>query len=146
MNKVAAETGETFGRGMAAKYERMVFPEGAPKSERGPRNLITRPARLMEAGDWIVLQLCGEEKRNACAAGYKAIWDKGYPLKEFFKALNPRFENVIAEKMIEDIYPAGVRAGVAGGDCGQSRASSPAPPSPWAEWTRMSPCRRDGHQ
>jgi L-ribulokinase len=66
---------------------------------------------LIEAGDWIVLQLCGEEKRNSCAAGYKAIWDEGYPSPDFFRALDPRFEDVVQRKMREDIYPAGVRAG-----------------------------------
>ena len=37
--------------------------------------------RFMELADWITLQLTGEEKRNSCTAGYKAIWHKqhGYP-------------------------------------------------------------------
>ncbi len=48
--------------------------------------------KFIEAGDWIVLKITGEEKRNACAAGYKAMWDKreGYPKKEFFKPIDPR--------------------------------------------------------
>jgi len=39
-----------------------------------------------------VWQLTGVEKRNACTAGYKAMWSKreGYPPNAFFKALDPR--------------------------------------------------------
>jgi len=69
--------------------------------------------KFIEAADWIVLQLTGEEKRNSCTAGYKAIWNKrkGYPSKEFFKALDPRLENVVEEKLSTDIYPLGSKAG-----------------------------------
>jgi L-ribulokinase len=69
--------------------------------------------RLIEAGDWVVLQMTGVETRNACTAGYKAMWEKagGFPPKEFFKALDPRFENVVDEKMSRDISPIGAKAG-----------------------------------
>lgn len=69
--------------------------------------------RFMEAADWVILQLTGEEKRNSCTAGYKAIWHKrmGYPSKEFFKALDPRMENLVEEKLSNDIYPIGAKAG-----------------------------------
>lgn len=30
--------------------------------------------RFIEAGDWIVWQLCGQERRNLSAAGFKAMW------------------------------------------------------------------------
>ena len=69
--------------------------------------------RLIEAGDWIVLQLTGVETRNACTAGYKAMWEKasGFPPNEFFKALDPRFEHVVDEKMSRNISPIGTKAG-----------------------------------
>jgi L-ribulokinase len=69
--------------------------------------------RYIEAADWIVLQLTGEEKRNSCTAGYKAIWNKrgGYPSDDFFAALDPRLRNVVDEKLSRDIYPLGQRAG-----------------------------------
>lgn len=62
--------------------------------------------RFIEAGDWIVLKLTGEEKRSLCQAGYKAAWNKktGYPSKEFFKKLNPKLENVVEEKLNKNIY------------------------------------------
>jgi L-ribulokinase len=43
----------------------------------------------MEAADWVTMQLTGAETRNSCTAGYKSMWHKkkGFPSKEFFKAL-----------------------------------------------------------
>jgi|SRR5581483_2495195 L-ribulokinase len=69
--------------------------------------------RLIEAADWIVWQLTGHETRNACTAGYKAMWSKreGFPRREYFAALDPRLENVIDEKMSREIRPLGERAG-----------------------------------
>lgn len=62
--------------------------------------------RFIEAGDWIVMMLVGEEKRSLCQAGYKAVWSKkdGYPDKEFFKALDPKMENFAQEKLGREIY------------------------------------------
>ena len=69
--------------------------------------------RLLEAADWVIWQLTGEEKRNSCTAGYKAMWSKreGYPEDEFFAALDPRLENVIDEKLSRTIYSIGDKAG-----------------------------------
>jgi L-ribulokinase len=69
--------------------------------------------RMLEAADWVIWQLTGEESRNSCTAGYKAIWSKreGFPDKSYFKALDPRLENVVDEKMTRDIRPIGDRAG-----------------------------------
>ena len=69
--------------------------------------------RFLEAADWVVWQLTGEEKRNSCTAGYKAIWSKseGFPPKDFFAALDPRMENVVDEKMTRNIVPLGENAG-----------------------------------
>jgi L-ribulokinase len=69
--------------------------------------------RLIEAADWVVWQLTGVETRNACTAGYKAMWSKveGFPPKEFFRALDPRLENIIDEKMKREILSLGAKAG-----------------------------------
>ncbi len=68
---------------------------------------------FIEAGDWIVWQLTGVQTRNSCMAGYKAMWHKtdGYPSKEFFKALDPRLENVIEDKFNCPVSSVGSRAG-----------------------------------
>jgi len=74
--------------------------------------IYTAADRFMEAADWVNLQLTGEEKRNSCTAGYKAMWNKrlGYPSKSFLKALDPRLENLVEDKL-GDIYPLGGKAG-----------------------------------
>lgn len=76
-------------------------------------DIYDKADRFMEASDWIVLQLTGEEKRNSCMAGYKSLWNKheGFPDSDFFKALDPRLENVIDEKLSRRIFPLGTRAG-----------------------------------
>jgi L-ribulokinase len=69
--------------------------------------------RLIEAADWVIWQLAGRETRNNCTAGYKAIWSKrdGFPSRDFLKALDPRLEKVVDEKMSRDIQFLGERAG-----------------------------------
>ncbi len=69
--------------------------------------------RLIEAADWVVWRLTGTETRNACTAGYKAMWSKrdGFPDATYFAALDPRLGNVIDEKMQRDIRFMGQRAG-----------------------------------
>jgi L-ribulokinase len=69
--------------------------------------------RLIEAADWVIWQLTGEETRNSCTAGYKAMWSKreGFPKDSFFAALDPRLERVIDQKMSRTIRPIGDRAG-----------------------------------
>ena len=45
------------------------------------QEIYDRMERWIEAADWIVWQLCGEETRNVCTAGYKGIHqDEGYPV------------------------------------------------------------------
>jgi L-ribulokinase len=69
--------------------------------------------RLIEAADWVVWQLTGIETRNACTAGYKAIWSKreGFPSREYFAALNPTLADIVDDKMRRDIWPVGQKAG-----------------------------------
>jgi L-ribulokinase len=71
----------------------------------------------LEAGDWFVWQLVGGDPKNlprsTCQAGYKAMWNAatGYPSREFLAALDPRFANVVAEKMPGRLLSPGHRAG-----------------------------------
>ncbi len=69
--------------------------------------------RWIEGTDWVTWQLTGYEKRQICTAGYKGIWHKrdGYPSKEFFRALDPRLENYVEEKLSADLLPLGSKAG-----------------------------------
>ncbi|MDR2657182.1 MAG: ribulokinase [Oscillospiraceae bacterium] len=73
---------------------------------------------FIEAGDWVVWQLTGRQSRNACMAGYKALFHKrdGYPSKAFLRELNPRLENLVEDKLGCAISPLGVKAGETTGD------------------------------
>jgi L-ribulokinase len=100
--------------------------------------------RLLEAADWVVWMLCGEEKRNSCTAGYKAMWSKrdGFPEDRFFAALDPRLERVVDEKMSRRIASIGERAGGLSPRPPHGPVCAPASPSQSPTWTRMSPSRR----
>ena len=89
-----------------------MFAKALQLLEEAP-DIYRRADKLIEAGDWIVMQLTGLERRNACAAGYKSMWHKaeGYPSNDFFKKLDPRFERIVDEKLSRDIYPLGGKAG-----------------------------------
>jgi L-ribulokinase len=113
LNEIARELGYTFldryGNKISSEW---FFPKAWQILDEAPE-VYQAADRLLEAADWVVWQLTGEEKRNACTAGYKAIWSKreGFPPNEFFKALDPRMEHIVDEKLSRDIYPLGVKAG-----------------------------------
>ena len=111
------ETAEQMGESWLSRYGGKIssewfFSKALQILDEAPQ-VYAAADRLIEAADWVVWQLTGEEKRNACTAGYKAIWSKreGYPDHAFFAALDPRFEHVVDEKMSRDIYPIGAKAG-----------------------------------
>ena len=76
-------------------------------------DIYDETAYFIEAADWLIWQLTGVQTRNSCTAGYKAMWHKrdGYPSKEFFKSLNPKFENVVEDKLNCPITSLGNKAG-----------------------------------
>ena len=68
--------------------------------------------RWIEGADWIVWELCGEETRNECTAGYKGIrQDDHYPSEEYLAALDERFARFPADKLEHELSPLGGRAG-----------------------------------
>lgn len=113
INAIARERGETFLQRYGGKYSSEWFFSKLWQTLNEDPEVYDAADRFIEAADWIVLQMTGEEKRNSCTAGYKAMWSKreGYPSDDFFKALDPRLEHVVDEKMSRTIYPLGTRAG-----------------------------------
>jgi L-ribulokinase len=66
----------------------------------------------VEAADWIVWQLTGTYQRNACAAGYKGIFQDGeYPSPDYLEALAPGFGRFVRDKLRHDLVALGSRAG-----------------------------------
>lgn len=113
LNEIAEARGERFLNRYGGKISsEWFFPKLWQILDEAPE-VYDAMDRFIEATDWVVMRLCGKEARNACTAGYKAIWSKseGYPSREFFAALDPRLGNVVEEKMSTDIYPIGAKAG-----------------------------------
>ncbi|MEC0306066.1 ribulokinase [Paenibacillus lautus] len=113
INAIAAERGEAFlpryggkisSEWMIAKVWQIL--DEAPA-------IYERADRFLEATDWVISQMTGQIVRNSCTAGYKAIWHKqdGYPSREYFKALDPRLEDLADTKLRGEVRPLGSSAG-----------------------------------
>jgi L-ribulokinase len=112
INALAAERGE----GWLARYGGKISSEWqfakALQVLEEDEELYHRAERWIEAADWIVWQLCGEETRNTCTAGYKGIYQDGaYPSEDFCAALDPRFAGFVAGKLGHPLSPLGGLAG-----------------------------------
>ncbi len=127
LNQIAREQGYTFLERYGGKISsEWFFPKAWQILDEAPE-VYAAADRLIEAADWVVWQLTGVETRNECTAGYKAIWSKreGFPPDAFFKALDPRLEHIVDDKMSRSLLPLGAKAG------GLSAAA--------AEWTGLRP-------
>jgi L-ribulokinase len=114
LNEIARQSGfgailDRYGGKISSEW---FFPKAWQILDEAPE-VYAAADRLIEAADWVVWQLTGEETRNSCTAGYKAMWSKseGFPPPAFFKALDPGLENIVDEKMKREIMPLGARAG-----------------------------------
>ena len=113
INETARQRGETwlpiYGGKISSEW---FFSKALQILDEAPE-VYEAADRLIEAADWVIWQLTGQETRNSCTAGYKAIWQKGegFPSREYFAALHPRLADVVDEKMSRDIMPLGARAG-----------------------------------
>jgi L-ribulokinase len=113
INEIGRERNEEFIRIYGGRYSsEWFFSKLLQVLDEAPQ-IYDATDRFIEAADWIVWQLTGEEKRNTCTAGYKAMWVKGagFPSRDFFRALHPRMENVVEEKLGTTYHPLGARAG-----------------------------------
>jgi L-ribulokinase len=113
LNAIAEERGEAWLQRYGGKISSEWFVPKIWETLNKAPEVYEAADRYIEAADWIVLQLTGEERRNSCTAGYKAIWSKreGYPSDDFYAALDPRLRKVIDGKLSRDIYALGQRAG-----------------------------------
>ncbi len=101
LNAIAEKRGEKFLKRYGGKISsEWLIPKIWQTADEDP-GIYDAAARFLEAADWVIWQLTGIETRNTCTAGYKAIWHKhdGYPSNDFFKALNPKMEKLVEEKL-----------------------------------------------
>jgi L-ribulokinase len=112
LNEVAAERAEPF----IARYGGRISSEWYfPKLIElwlEDREVYEAAAWFVEATDWVVWYLSGQQRRSTCPAAYKALWSEahGVPGAAFFEAAYPGFSRP-AEKLGEAFHPLGSSAG-----------------------------------
>jgi L-ribulokinase len=111
INHLASQRGEgwlpRYGGLISSEWE---FAKGLQLLEEAPE-VYAAMDHWVEAADWIVWQLAGTYVRNACTAGYKGIYQDGYPSTDFLQALNPDFGGFVADKLDHPLGQLGDRAG-----------------------------------
>lgn len=114
INQVGTELGEEFLKRYGGKYSSEWFFSKLWQTLDEDPQVYDAADLFVEATDWAIWQLTGTYVRNECTLGYKTMWIRdagGFPSTSFFKALDPRLENVVADKLGGDIMSLGARAG-----------------------------------
>lgn len=112
INAVAEQRGEPwlprYGGKISSEW---LFAKALQILEEDPATYAATE-RFIEAADWVVWRLTGVETRNACTAGYKAIYQDGqYPSPEYLGALNPGFADFVQTRLGAELSPLGGLAG-----------------------------------
>ncbi len=112
INAVARQRGEDFLRAYGGRYSSEWFFSKVLEVLHDAPEVYELADKFIEGGDWIVWQLTGQERRSASLAGFKAMWLKGrgFPSSDFFRALHPRLEHVVEEKLARTYYAMGTPA------------------------------------
>jgi L-ribulokinase len=112
INAAAAARGEAFLADYGGKTSSEWLAAKALQVLEEDPEVFDASASIVEGGDWVVGELTGTRVRNACGAGYKGFWsrERGFPSKEFFGALDPRFA-ALGEKLGGEIVPPGRAVG-----------------------------------
>ncbi len=118
INASGVGRGETFIKTYGGKYSCEWFFSKVLETLEASPDLYHAASRFIEAGDWIVWQLCGQERRSLSLAGFKAMWVHpdgeggwGFPSPDFFGSLHPKLRNVVAEKLPAQYFPLSSIAG-----------------------------------
>lgn len=113
LNEIADKQGQKFLKRYGGKISsEWLVPKVWQTLNEAPE-VYHAADRFIEAADWVVWQLTGNEKRNTCTAGYKAIWHKheGYPEDSFFASLNTGLKDLVSKKLARELFPVGTKAG-----------------------------------
>jgi L-ribulokinase len=112
LNEVATERGEEFLTRYGGRISSEWYFPKLIELWLEDREIYTEAAEFIEATDWIVWHLTGNQCRQACTAGYKAMWSDadGLPSREYFDAAYPGFPDP-AEKLGHSFAQLGTSAG-----------------------------------
>lgn len=113
LNEIAEKRGEKwlslYGGKISSEW---LLPKAMQIAKEAPE-IYKEADSIIEAGDWLIWKLTGQQSRSACNAGYKAMWrhSDGYPSKGFLKELDPLLENLVEEKLKGEVKSLGSLAG-----------------------------------
>ncbi len=126
INEIGLARREMFLKSYGGRYSSEWFFSKLMETATHAPEVYRAADRFLEAGDWIVWQLCGNERRCVSAAGFKAMWvypanqrsapDSSsahytYPPADFFSDLDPALKNVVHEKLTTELHKLGSNAG-----------------------------------
>jgi L-ribulokinase len=112
INATARARGESWLKRYGGKYSSEWFFSKLLQVLQEAPHIYDATDIYIESADWVIWQLTGVLTRNTCTAGYKMLVQDGqYPSPDFFGALDPRFRNVIAEKVGGPLAPLAGKAG-----------------------------------
>jgi L-ribulokinase len=112
LNEVADERGEAFLARYGGKLSSEWYFPKLIELWLEDREVYDEAYGFIEATDWIVWWLTGNERRATCTAGYKACWSEsdGLPGADFFEAAYPGFSEPAA-KLGTEFHQLGTPAG-----------------------------------
>ncbi|HEY0828362.1 MAG TPA: ribulokinase [Bacilli bacterium] len=127
INEIAAQRGEAFLPRYGGKISSEWMMAKIWQILNEAPEIYDQTDLFLEATDWVTFSLTGNKVRNSCTAGYKAIWHKkdGYPSKDFFKALDPRLENLTETKLRGEVVSIGSKAGELNADLAKQIGLNP---------------------
>lgn len=108
INSLCAQLGMDLSSVGGRVSPQFLLPKLLELKERQPET-YEKTAYFLEAGDWLVWLLTGNQVRSACMAGFKGLWNGAWPV-ELLKALDLD-ERMLAGKVL----PAGSFAGTLNG-------------------------------
>jgi L-ribulokinase len=112
LNGVAAARGEVFLERYGGRISSEWYFPKLIELWLEDREVYDACYGFIEATDWIVWFLTGNERRQSCTAGYKAMWsqEEGLPSADYFEAAYPGFDRPAA-KLGTEFAPLGTSAG-----------------------------------
>ena len=118
LNEVAAARGEAFLERYGGRISSEWYFPKLIELWLEDREVYDAADGFIEATDWIVWHLTGNERRQSCTAGYKALWsqDEGLPSADYFEAAYPGFDRPAAEAR----HASSRRSARAPGRCGRT--------------------------
>ena len=103
MTRIAISRGEewlnSYGGTVSAEW---ALPKMLETLERSPK-VYNAAEKYSEIGDWLVSLLTGNERRSACQAGYKSMYQDGYQPEGYLNEVAP-FESTLPVSFLSNTF------------------------------------------